>query len=176
MSTTVAGPADVSVAAPEARSRSSLPTRLADVFFSPGKLFAELRDDPSPFAWLGPVLVVAAVAVLVEVLRYFMVTDLQLVEFQLEQARMMGQENLPPAEQMLPQATFTRVGILMSTVFWAFARPFVVGGFLWVVFGVMLGGNASYLKHASLAAYVGVVATLGLVVVSLFQFFSGELK
>lgn len=162
-------------AVPAEPRRSPLLKRVSDLFFSPATLFEELRDDPRNSSWVAPVLIALAVAVLVEVLRFVMVSDLQLAEVSIEQARAMGQQTPMTAEEMQPQMMITRVFYLVGSIFWVFLRPFLVGLVLLLLFGVIGGGSAGYLKHVSVAAWAALVSALALLVISLLQFFSGQL-
>lgn len=180
MSVTSAHPGDPPVVAEQPRGSSrgtpsSLPGRVADLFFSPGKLFEEVADDSRTGAWLAPILVGFLFVVLVEGLRLALVSDQQLMDFSLEQARRMGQTATPPPGAMEAQAVLTRAFFLAGGLVSTAVMPFIVGAVLWVLFGVMLGGNAGYLKHVAVAAWASLVTSLGYLVVSLLQFASGRL-
>lgn len=173
MSSTVDAPTAVAAVPAEPR-RSPLLKRVSDLFFSPVTLFEEVRDDPRS-SWLAPTLIALAVALLVEALRFAMVSDLQLAEFSIEQARNMGQNNPMSAEDMLPQMMITRVFYVLGSVFWVFLRPFLVGLVLFLIFGVIGGGGAAYMKHVSVAAWAALVSVLALLVMSILQFATGQL-
>jgi hypothetical protein len=173
MSSTVDAPtADPAV--PAEPPRSPLAKRVSDLFFSPATLFAELRDESRP-SWLAPVLIALAVAVLVQVLSLVMVTDLQLAELSIEQARSTGRAVPMSAEEMAGQMGVWRVVGLVVTIIWCFLRPFLVGLVLFLIFSVIGGGGAGYMKHVSVAAWAALVSALALLVTSLLQFTTGQL-
>ncbi|HEX8691660.1 MAG TPA: YIP1 family protein [Longimicrobium sp.] len=174
MSITVAHPGDAPGVAEPPRP-SSLPQRVADLFFSPGRLFAELREDDRAAAWLAPILVGFLFVAVVEALRLALVSDQQLMDFSLEQARRMGQTATPPPGAMEAQVAMTRVFFLVGGLVSTAVMPFIVGAILWVLFGVMLGGDAGYLKHVGVAAWASLASSLGYLVISLLQFASGRL-
>ncbi|HEX2203319.1 MAG TPA: YIP1 family protein [Longimicrobium sp.] len=171
---TAAAPPEAPAARPAARP---LPVRVADTFFSPGKLFAELRDagEAGERAWLGPVLVSLVVLLALTLATPLFFTPLEVAEFARQQAVDAGRQNLPPAEQMAGQMeVFRWVGTAFFAA-WTFARPFVVGALLAGIFGAFFGGNAKYRMYVSVASHAFLVSALGALVGSALMFASGRL-
>lgn len=174
MSSVVPAASAASPAASEAAPRSSFPQRAVDLFFTPGRLFAELRDDARSRAWLAPVAAALAVVVIVEALRWVLVTDRQLAEAALAQMSRMEGSARPTLEQLEQGAVFSRIAILVGFVVTTALFPFFLALVSWVLFTV-LGGRAGYARHLAVAAWASLVATLGYAFTSALQFASGRL-
>jgi hypothetical protein len=162
-------------AASEAAPRSSFPRRAADLFFTPGRLFAELRDDGRAAAWVAPLAAALLVVAAVEALRWVLVTDRQLAEAALAQmSRMNTSGPRPTLEQMEQGAVFSRIAIMVgafvSTAIW----PLFLAAVSWLLFTV-LGGRAGYGRHLAVAAWASLVGTVGYAFTSGLQFASGRL-
>jgi hypothetical protein len=150
-----------------------LASRIVDTFFSPGKVFEQLRDGPAP--WLGPVLVCAVLLVVLTALRPLFITDAQVVEFALEKMSQMGMQQLPPPDQLATQLTIQTVFGTVATVFWMFARVWLVGLILFGLYGLMLGGRTEIRPYAAVASHAFLVSALGALLVTALQYASGRL-
>jgi hypothetical protein len=82
MTLPVAETAAPAAASPAPARPAPLAARIVDTFFSPGRVFEQLREGPAP--WVGPALVCAALLVLLTALRPLFITDAQVIEFALQ--------------------------------------------------------------------------------------------
>jgi Yip1-like protein len=163
-------------APPALPERSGVARRTLDLFFSPGRLFAELRDDPAPGAlraWLAPVLISIAAGVAITLLRPRFISDAQMAEFVVQQWEAAGRE--ASAEELAGQMrTQERFGLLFITA-WTFIRVAVVGGVLYGV-GVLLGASERFRTYAAVASWAFLVVTLGFLVDTALKYASGDLS
>jgi hypothetical protein len=143
-----------------------------DTFFSPGKVFAQFREGPAP--WLGPVLLCAALAVVVIAIRPLFISDAKMVDFMLEKMAEMGANTATP-EQMQTQLGVQTIIGTVSTVAWMFMRVWLVGLLLFGVYGLMLGGNAEIRRYAAVASHAFLVGALGFALVAALQYATGRL-
>jgi len=165
-----------SPAAPPAPARPApLPSRIVDTFFEPGKVFAQFREGPAP--WLGPVLVCAALLVLLTALRPLFITDDQVIDFALQKVQEMGAGagQLPTRDQMGGQLMIQTV---FSTVFgigWMFLRVWIVGLILLAVYSLLLGGRSDVRPYAAVASHAFLVGAAGYLLVVALQYATGRL-
>jgi hypothetical protein len=174
MSTPVAETAAVTQPAAPPPPPAPLASRIADTLFAPTRVFEQFRDrDDAP--WLGPVFVSLALALLLTALRPLFISNQQMAEMMLQKAAEMGQKNLPSAEQMAG-----RMGVQVAigtafTVAWLFLRPLVFGGILAMLYGLFMGGRASFPAYRAVASHALLVSTLGFLVTMALVFATGRL-
>lgn len=161
-----------------AAPQPSLPQRVADVFFSPGKLFAGFAGAERP-PWVGPVLVAALVTAIVSVAVVTMIPSERLAEFTLAQMRSAGMENTPTLADMTAQMEMTKglrmVTGLVGAVIWPFLRAALVAAVLLVLFTYLLGGDATFRQYLAVASHAALVGVLGLVILTALQLATGRL-
>lgn len=161
-------------AAPPAPVRPApLASRIADTFFSPGKVFAQFRDGAAP--WMGPVLVCAALLVLLTLLRPLFITDDQVIDFARQKMQEMGAKQVPTHDQM---ATQIMIQTVVGTVFgigWLFLRVWVVGLVLLAVHSLLLGGRNDVRPYAAVASHAFLVGAAGYLVLAALQYATGRL-
>jgi hypothetical protein len=163
-----------SPAAPAAPARPApLPSRIVDTFFEPGKVFAQLREGPAP--WLGPVLVCAALLVLLTALRPLFITDDQVIDFALQKMQEMGAKQLPTRDQMGGQLMLQTVFGTVFTIAWMFLRVWIVGLILLAVYSLLLGGRNDVRPYAAVASHAFLVGALGYLLVAALQYATGRL-
>jgi hypothetical protein len=161
-------------AAPSAPARPApLASRIVDTFFSPGRVFAQLRDGPAP--WVGPVLVCAALLVALTALRPLFITDAQLIDYALEKMSQMGAQQLPTPEQLGTQLTLQTVFGTVMGVAWMFARVWLVGLILLGIYGLLQGGRTDLRPYAAVASHAFLVSALGYLLVTALQYASGRM-
>jgi hypothetical protein len=173
MTLPVAETAAAPAASPAPARPAPLASRIVDTFFSPGKVFEQLREGPAP--WVGPALVCAALLVLLTALRPLFVSDAQVVEFALQKMTEMGMQQLPTADQMATQLTFQTIFGTAFAVVWMFARVWLMGLVLFGVFGLMMGGRTDIRPYAAVASHAFLVSALGSVLLTALQYASGRL-
>ncbi|MFL5386298.1 MAG: YIP1 family protein [Longimicrobiaceae bacterium] len=161
-------------AAPPAPARPApLPSRIVDTFFEPAKVFAQLREGPAP--WIGPVLVCAALLVLLTALRPLFITDDQVIDFALQKMQEMGAKQLPTRDQMAGQLMIqTGVGTVFA-IGWMFLRVWMVGLILLAVYSLLLGGRNDVRPYAAVASHAFLVGAVGYLVVGALQYATGRL-
>lgn len=116
------------------------PHRVLAVFFSPGSLFEQLRHKP---AWGGPAFLVVVLGLL---------TDTVLVMEYVNYLRDIGQELRSTASPyvLVVGGTLIRTGIICATA-----------GFMFFVFGTLLGDNGRYEQYLSVTVHAFIVTTIG---------------
>ncbi len=158
---------------PAAAPPAPLASRIVDTFFSPVKVFEQLREGSAP--WVGPVLVCAALLVIVTVVRPLFISDQQMAEAALQQMRSMGMKELPSAEEMAGRMSMQSLIGLPFAVAWAFLRVWLVGLILFGVYALALGGRNQVRPYAAVASHAFLVPTLGICLVAALQYATGRL-
>lgn len=144
-----------------------LPRRVLDVFVAPGRLFASFREQAP---WVGPLLIAAAVAVLLVV-----ATPQELfVEQARETIRRAGDAaaQMPDAETI---AAWARVGGIVSVALIIPITAFAVAGVMTLVFSVVGGGAAGYRQYLAVVTHAMLITALGGVVTFVVQLMLGDL-
>ncbi|SOD03750.1 Yip1 domain-containing protein [bacterium JGI 053] len=173
MTLPVAETAAPPAASPAPARPAPLASRIADTFFSPGRVFEQFREGPAP--WLGPVLVCAALLVLFTAIRPLFVSDAQMVEFALQKMSEMGMQQLPTSEQMATQLTIQTIFGTAFAVAWMFARVWLVGLILFALYGLMMGGRTDVRPYAAVASHAFLVSALGSLLLTALQYATGRL-
>jgi hypothetical protein len=142
--------------------RSSLPLRIVEVFFAPGRLFESLRENP---AWFGVLLVGGALTVV----SMLLIPQELWVSAAREQLIRQGQE-VPPS--LAAGAGIMRMAALVGgTLFW-FVWAFLLAGIVTLVFALVLGDRGRYVQYLSVVSHalvIGAVGGLLLVPLRVFQ-------
>jgi len=135
---------------------------MAEVFFSPGKLFEGLREHP---AWFGVLLVGGALTMAAMLL----IPQELWVAAAREQLIRQGQE-VPPG--LAATAGIMRMAALVGgSLFW-FVWAFLLAGIVTVVFAFVLGDQGRYVQYLSVVSHallIGAVGGLLLVPLRVFQ-------
>jgi hypothetical protein len=142
----------------------SLPTRLLQVFFSPGELFAALRGNP---AWFGAL---AVAAVLVALSMYLIPADLWM-QMAREQAIQAGGE-APPAAATAIMRVFGILGAGIGLFIWAF----IMAGILTLFFRFFFGDEGSYKQYRSVVAHALVIGALGSLLLTPLRIMQGNVQ
>ncbi|HEV7589920.1 MAG TPA: YIP1 family protein [Longimicrobium sp.] len=173
MTLPVAETAAPTAASPAPARPAPLASRIVDTFFSPGRVFEQLRDGPAP--WVGPALVCAALLVLLTALRPLFITNAQVIEFTLQKMSEMGMQQLPPADQMATQLTIQTIANTVFGAVWMFARVWLMGLVLFALYGLMMGGRTDIRPYAAVASHAFLVSALGWLLLTALQYASGRL-
>jgi hypothetical protein len=128
-----------------------LPNRLLQVFFSPGELFAALKENP---VWFGAM---AVCAVLLGVAMALIPTELW-VE--------MSRANLIEAGQQVPSSIestgpFIRISSIVAAVIVSPIMMFILAGIMTFVFTFLFGGEGSYKQFLAVVTHASVISSLG---------------
>lgn len=132
--------------------RRSLPRRVLDTFVSPGVLFADFGARPP---WIGP-LAISTVATIAA----FTAIPSKLYVEQIRQGLQNGPQTgaAPDPESIVGIA---RIGALVSAAFSPLLSALLAAGALTLVFGVLLGGAATFRQHFAAAAHAALIPALG---------------
>ncbi|MFW6193649.1 MAG: YIP1 family protein [Gemmatimonadota bacterium] len=137
----------------------ALPTRVAQLFVSPAKLFDGLRERPAWLGALGLLVVIGGIAA------FLFPTEL-MEQAMLDQAPPDATpEQIEQMEQIASTAAWTKY---LGVLYWVFAAA-VVPGLLITIYNFALGGTASYRQlfastvHALLIPAIGGLVTLPLI-------------
>jgi hypothetical protein len=136
----------------EAESKApipSLPARLLKVFFSPGELFTELRENP---AWFG---VLAVGSLLVALSMLLIPADLW--------TQMMRDEALESGGQMPPESMMPVIRIfgILGGGLGLFVWAFIMAGILWLFFGFFFGDEGKYKQYLSVVCHALLIGAVG---------------
>jgi hypothetical protein len=140
----------------------SLPTRLLQVFFSPGELFATLRGNP---AWFGAL---AVSAILVALSIFLIPADLWM-QMAREQAIQAGGE-APPAAAAAIMRVFGILGAGIGFFIWAF----IMAGILTLFFRFLFGDEGSYKQYLCVVAHALVIGALGSLLLTPLRIMQGN--
>lgn len=162
------------IAAPEqpAATRPGLLSRIAQVFVSPGELFAGFREHAPWGGALGGIVLIILVAACVA---FFFVSDQMLADFMKEQALASGATQLPPDEVLLQGAKVQKVisAIANPIIFSIFI--FLTAGICSLAFSVLGGGTAKYGQYVAIVAHAMFIYMLGEIIATPFAIASGRL-
>lgn len=144
-------PADAAAGAVERGDEAlpSLPVRAVQVFAAPGRLFRRLRDDP---AWAGVLAVVVVLA-----LASVYLTPQELVE-QAFRGQMGADATDADVERALSVA---RPLSYLSAVLGPILTTAALGGFLYFVYTLVLGGEGSFRQLFSVSAHAMLIPSVG---------------
>lgn len=150
----------------------SLPTRLGQLFFAPGKLFESLRDHAP---WGGTLLALLGAIVSVQLVVFFAISDEIFADY-FRQAMLDAGQQLPPEEQLAQVVKFQKmIGVIVGPVMTgitAFFAAFV----MWLMFSVVAGGKAGYGKYMGVVTHVMFIAVVGAVVSLPLMISTGNLE
>lgn len=144
-----------------------LPARILQVFVSPARLFDALRDRP---VWLDAILVTIAVGLVVQ---FMIPAEVFRAEVMAGLPADATAEQIEATESSLP---FLRaIGWAMTLVgpFLFFA---LIAGFLKLVYGVFLGGDASFKQLFSATAHAEIISAAGALVTLPLMLSTGNLR
>ncbi len=133
-------------------SLPSLPRRIIAVFFSPGKLFEQLRDKP---VWGGAMLLL----VVLNVVMMFLLPA-ELFEAQVRRS-LAGAGNEMSESAIATAVSIGRyAGIAMAGVMGA-VGTFLIGAVLFFVFSTLLGDSGRYRQYLSVCAHALLISSVG---------------
>jgi hypothetical protein len=130
---------------------TALPKRLAMVFYAPGSLADELKEQP---AWVGPLLVGGVLVVLSQLL---VPRDLALEMMRLQ----FIEREQPVPDNMEDFLRIGRtVGLVVGPAFW-FVWAFFVAGLVTVLFNFFMGDAGRYRQYLSVVAHAVIIVAVG---------------
>lgn len=167
MSSTLVETAAPGAPAPAPRP-APLASRIVDIFFSPARAFEQLRDGDAP--WLGPVVVSAAVFLVLVALRPLFISNHEMARFALDQMQASGRTVPVTADDLAAKMTLQSAIGAVAVVIWCFLRAGVVGLILAGVFGLMMGGRTQPRPYVAVASHAFLVPTAGFALVAALQY------
>jgi len=141
----------------EAAVPGSLGRRILDTFVSPGELFSRLGPTPP---WLD-VLILAAVVTTVAMV---LVPGEVWLASSREALNNMTDPRAREAMDAETMARFSRISAPIGAFIGTFVTVFVMAGLLKLLFGAMMGGEATFAQYRGVVSHAGLISTLGLVV------------
>lgn len=155
-----------------AASQPSLPGRLAQVFFSPGELFAGFRESAP---WGGALLTLVLVIALTAGASFFLVPDQMIADFMKEQMRIGGAPQIPPDEMLLQQARIGKaIGAIVGPIMQAIV-VFLSAGICSMAFTVLGGGQARFGQYLAIVSHAMFIPLLGALLAVPLQLKTGQL-
>ncbi|HEX8451859.1 MAG TPA: YIP1 family protein [Longimicrobium sp.] len=152
----------------EAAGPGSLGRRILDTFVSPGELFSRLGPTPP---WLDVLMVAAVVTTLVMILIPSEVWVASSRE---------AWNNLEPAQRkaMTPEAMarIARITGPIGAFIGTLIMAFIVAGLLKLVFGVMMGGEATFAQYRSVVSHAALISALGIAVTLPIWMMTGDMN
>lgn len=145
-------------------TQPSLPVRLLKVFFSPGELFAALRQKP---VWVGAML---AAAVVVGLAMAVIPSDLWM-EVARNQMIESGQEVPPGFESSGP---IVKVFSVLGGVIGTPIMMFVLAGIITLVFTFLAGGEGRYKQYLSMVAHASIISAVGALITVPLKLAAGD--
>ena len=150
--------------APEEVAIPPLPIRIAQVFFSPAKVFDALRERP---AWIGAVVGLIVIGVAAQFLTPVLVSEevmRAMVEAQFERFTPPGADEAAQAQiEAQIEATLAR-GPVANSLTAVIATPItlaIISGLLLIAFNVVMGGEARFRQLFSASAHALFIYTAG---------------
>jgi hypothetical protein len=145
----------------------NLLARIVQVFVSPAKLFDALRDRP---VWFDAILVTMAVGLLVQFMIPAEVFRAEVIAGLPADATA---EQIEATENSLP---FLRAVGWAMTIIGPFLFFALIAGFLKLVYGVFMGGEASFKQLFSATAHAEIISAAGALVTMPLMLSTGNLR
>ncbi|HEX8211608.1 MAG TPA: YIP1 family protein [Longimicrobium sp.] len=141
----------------EATGPGSLGRRILDTFVSPGELFSRLGTAPP---WVDVLMVAALVTTAAMVL----IPSEVWLESSREALNNMTDPRAREAMSAETMARYSRISAPIGAFIGTFLTAFIVAGLLKLVFGVMMGGEATFAQYRGVVSHAALISALGLVV------------
>lgn len=141
----------------EAAGPGSLGRRILDTFVSPGELFARLGPTPP---WVDVLLISALVTTVAMLLipgEVWLATSREALN------------NIPDpkAREAMNVETMANISRISAPIFGfigTFLTVFIVAGLLKLIFGAMMGGEATFAQYRGMVAHAALISALGVAV------------
>lgn len=152
----------------------SLPVRIGQLFFSPGKLFESFREHAP---WGGTLLAASLAFLAVQVVAmYALISDQMFADYTRQALIEAGAGQIPPDEQLLQMAKINKiVGVIGAPIGVAVA-VFFTSLAAWMMFSVMGGGKARYGQYVAVISHAVFISLLGALVLLPLQTATGQLE
>lgn len=141
----------------EAAGPGSLGRRILDTFVSPGELFARLGATPP---WVDVLLIAAVVTTAAMILvpsEVWLATSREALDN-------MTDPRAREAMDVETMARFSRISAPIFTFIGTFLTAFIMAGLLKLVFGLMMGGEATFAQYRSVVSHAALISALGMAV------------
>lgn len=152
----------------------SLPVRIGQVFFSPGKLFESFREHAP---WGGTLLTAAlAILVLQVVAMFVLISDQAFADYIKQSLIESGATQIPTDPQLLQAAKMNKmIGVIVGPIGTA-VLVFFSALMAWLMFTVLGGGSARYGQYLAVVAHGFFISLLGAIVLLPMQVATGQLE
>ena len=158
--------------ADEASARMGFLQRAVGIFVSPSGIFRELKERPT---WLGPLLAVTHISATLNGLVLWTSSGEKAVREQFQEAMQKRGQTLPP-EVVDRQIQLYRyagpVSYLLVTPIFAL----LIGGLIYLIFSIGLGGEATFRQTFSAYTHVGLIGIAWFAVTITLILLKGSLK
>jgi hypothetical protein len=144
-----------------------LPRRIIETFTSPGEMFARFGAAPP---WIGPVLIAAVITALM----LAFIPKEMVVEMAREQMSAAARPGQPTPDPETA-ATFMRVSFVLGGLLVPIIATVIVGGLLKLVFGAMMGGEATFQQYLGVYGHSLLIMALGAIVTFPIIMMSGDM-
>jgi hypothetical protein len=141
----------------EAAGPGSFGRRILDTFVSPGELFSRLGPTPP---WLD-VLMLAAV---VTTLAMLLIPGEVWLASSREALNDIADPKAREAMSAETMARFSRISAPIAAFVGTFVTVFIMAGLLKLVFGMMMGGEATFAQYRSVVSHAALISALGIAV------------
>ncbi len=141
----------------ETAGPGSLGRRILDTFVSPGELFSRLGPTPP---WLDVLMVAAVVTTLAMIL---IPTEVWLASSR-EAINNIADPKARDAMNPETMARISRISAPIGAFIMTFVTAFIVAGVLKLIFGSMMGGEATFAQYRSVVSHAALISALGMAV------------
>jgi hypothetical protein len=131
----------------------SFPRRVVDTFFSPVALFRRFGARPP---WVDVMILSVAIGVLV-----FALIPAEVWTATMEEAMRQQGRELPAGADPETMAGMQRIGGMVSGVIVPWIMLAIQAGIMVLIFGVVLGGGATFRQYAGVVAHASLIGAVG---------------
>lgn len=153
----------------EAAGPGSLGRRILDTFVSPGELFSRLGPTPP---WLDVLMVAALVTTVAMVL----IPSEVWLESSREALNNMTDPRAREAMSAETMARYSRISAPIGAFIGTFITAFIVAGLLKLVFGLMMGGEATFAQYRGVVSHAALISALGIAVTLPIWIVTGDMN
>jgi hypothetical protein len=150
----------------------SLPVRLGQLFFAPGKLFESFREQAP---WAGTLVALLGAILCIQLIVFFTVPDDVFADY-IRQAIADQGGQVPPDEQLMAGIKIQKmVGVVAGPIMTALSA-LLSAAVMWVMFTVIAGGKARYGQYMAIVAHAMFIAVVGALVTLPLMLNTGNLE
>jgi Yip1-like protein len=147
----------------------SFPARAMAIFSSPSAVFQELSMRPT---WLAPLLLVTLIVAAMQVVILNTATGQNAM-------RQEFQEKIPqnaPPDMVERQLAMTKFAAPIGVLFFVPLVTLFMAGVVYVIFGIVLGGDSTFRQTFSAYCHTGIIGILAVLVQTVMVFLKGSMK